>query len=307
MMTNASRIRLCIRARRRLDAEGACLEAQAAGRVRVLLLNGVLLSRSSASGDARGSSSGGERAASGVASAGAAAQLAVALESLRVRLRMAGLIPPTPAAPPRRALRRTASDESQNSAAHAAHAPATHGDATAAVARARALAAAAAPQQQHEYEEEEEEEAAQQRPQSPLFSFRCPITHVRVCAFCDAHLFQLSPRIGGGGAGGDARPGGCRRWALVRCASSRSDASIHPRSARCFDARCVCLHPPLRLSASAERSAISRWLQRSARSPCTNLALPHARLTPNHSLRAAIAEWAAAGGGASSEAASPTA
>jgi hypothetical protein len=84
------------------------------------------------------------------------------------------------------------------------------------------------------------------------------------------------------------------------------DASIHPSHLTPG----VRLHPPLRLSVCAERSAIARWLQRSARSPCTNLALPHARLTPNHSLRAAIAEWAAAGGGSSgaaAEAASPTA
>jgi hypothetical protein len=49
---------------------------------------------------------------------------------------------------------------------------------------------------------------------------------------------------------------------------------------------------------SYERSAIERWLRRfppplRARSPCTNLVLPNHTLVPNHSLRAAIAEWAA--------------
>lgn len=49
---------------------------------------------------------------------------------------------------------------------------------------------------------------------------------------------------------------------------------------------------------SYDRSAIERWLRRfppplRARSPCTNLVLPNHTLVPNHSLRAAIAEWAA--------------
>ena len=43
----------------------------------------------------------------------------------------------------------------------------------------------------------------------------------------------------------------------------------------------------------AERSAIARWLLRSQRSPCTNVAMAHTRVLPNHSLRAAIAEWRA--------------
>ena len=43
----------------------------------------------------------------------------------------------------------------------------------------------------------------------------------------------------------------------------------------------------------AERSAIARWLLRSQRSPCTNVAMSHTRVLPNHSLRAAIAEWRA--------------
>lgn len=48
---------------------------------------------------------------------------------------------------------------------------------------------------------------------------------------------------------------------------------------------------------SYERAAISQWLSRGCtpgtlhRSPCTNLPLQHARLTPNHSLRCAISEW----------------
>ena len=51
---------------------------------------------------------------------------------------------------------------------------------------------------------------------------------------------------------------------------------------------------PLRLMHShAERSAIARWLLRSQRSPCTNVAMAHTRVLPNHSLRAAIAEWRA--------------
>ncbi len=52
---------------------------------------------------------------------------------------------------------------------------------------------------------------------------------------------------------------------------------------------------------SYERAAITRWIGRAVpgaptRSPCTNMPLAHARLTPNHSLRAAIVEWCAAAG-----------
>jgi hypothetical protein len=202
-----------------LDAEGACLEAQAAGRVHVLLLNGVLLSRSGGSGGA-------SARASAAAAAAGAEQLVAALESLRVRLRMAGLIPPTPlpAAPPapRRQLRRTASDESQSSVPAAPpQQQQQHGNATAAVSRARALAAAAAAPQQRQ-QHAEEEEAREQRPQSPLFSFRCPITHVRPPGhFCDAlslprrrRLLRADcggcARIAHGGTGAHARPGGGR-------------------------------------------------------------------------------------------------
>ena len=49
---------------------------------------------------------------------------------------------------------------------------------------------------------------------------------------------------------------------------------------------------------SYERHNLQRWLRRfpaplRARSPCTNLVLPSHTVVPNHSLRAAIAEWAA--------------
>jgi hypothetical protein len=49
---------------------------------------------------------------------------------------------------------------------------------------------------------------------------------------------------------------------------------------------------------SYERTNIARWIRRfpeplRARSPCTNLVMPHHTLVPNHSLRAAISEWAA--------------
>jgi hypothetical protein len=44
---------------------------------------------------------------------------------------------------------------------------------------------------------------------------------------------------------------------------------------------------------NAERSAIARWLLRSQRSPCTNVPMAHGRVLPNHSMRAAIAEWRA--------------
>jgi 2-dehydro-3-deoxy-D-arabinonate dehydratase len=38
---------------------------------------------------------------------------------------------------------------------------------------------------------------------------------------------------------------------------------------------------------------LAGWLLRSQRSPCTNVPMAHTRVLPNHSLRAAIAEWRA--------------
>ena len=116
----------------------------ASGRTRALLLNGVLVSR-------------------GLAAPSRA--LAPAAEpSLRRFAAMAAVLPATPPATHAdRTLRRTRSGDALHHAPHRADAPPP---------QQRRLHSAGSPMQMGE--------AERMRAVSPLFSFRCPITHVRV-------------------------------------------------------------------------------------------------------------------------------
>jgi len=119
------------------------IEVTSSGRTRALLLNGVLVGRGLA--------------------ALPRARLPAAEPSLRRFASMAAALPPTPPATPAgRTLRRTRSGDVLLHAAHRADAPPPP---------QRRLRSAGAAMQMGQ--------AVRPRAASPLFSFRCPITHVR--------------------------------------------------------------------------------------------------------------------------------
>ena len=115
--------------------------------------------------------------------------------SLRRFASMAAALPPTPPATPvGRTLRRTRSGELLLHATHRADAPPQ-----------RRLRSAM-------------QISEGMRPVSPLFSFRCPITHasVRTVQQCASPHSRTGPRAS---AGADGRSGGGCRWPFVRCGS----------------------------------------------------------------------------------------
>lgn len=76
----------------------------------------------------------------------------------------------------------------------------------------------------------------------------------------------------------------------------RGDSELYPAAMRC-PITCEPFRDPVVAADghSYERSAIVEWLQRRETSPATGCRLPHPLVMPNHTLRAAVDEYGAAG------------